>query len=219
MEFLKGILSDEDYTKLEQSIKAYNEKPENKDKQIKLGNLGGGEYVGKGKYEALETEKANLDEQIKTLNSTITTLKKDNKDNETLQTTISNLNKDIENLKNQHSADIKSYALKDALKEQGVLDPDYLIYKQGGIDKFTFDNDGKPVGVSDVVKGYKEDKSMSHLFQETQQHYKPKDGSGDASVNPFAKDTFNLTAQGKLIKDDPVRAKELAATAGVTLNI
>ena len=214
MEFLKTILGDELYGSLEQAINTYNGKPENKDKQIKIGNLAGGEYVGKGKYDSLAGEKANLDEQIKTLNSTITTLKKDNKDNETLQTTISNLNKDIENLKNQHLTDIKSYALKDALKEAGVLDPDYLIYKQGGIDKFTFDNDGKPVGVTDVVKGYKEDKSMSHLFQETQQHYNPNGGAGDNTSNPFAKDTFNLTKASELLKENPVQAKELADAAG-----
>ena len=33
----------------------------------------------------------------------------------------------------------KTYALKEQLSKAGVTDADYLIYKQGGIDKFTFD--------------------------------------------------------------------------------
>ena len=35
--------------------------------------------------------------------------------------------------------------------------------------------------------------------------------------NPFAKDSFNLTKQGELLKNNPVKAKELAEAAGVTL--
>ena len=31
--------------------------------------------------------------------------------------------------------------MKEQLSKAGVLDPDYIIYKQGGIDKFTFDKD------------------------------------------------------------------------------
>lgn len=45
-------------------------------------------------------------------------------------------------------------------------------------------------------------------------------GSGGATggdKNPFAKETFNLTEQGNLIKADPAKAKTLASAAGVTL--
>ncbi len=62
----------------------------------------------------------------------------------------------------------KEYDLKDALKAQGVLDPDYLIFKHGGIEKFAF-ADGKPVGLEDITKPYKE--SSPHLF--IQQENKP----------------------------------------------
>lgn len=46
----------------------------------------------------------------------------------------------------------KEYALKEKLTAAGVLDADYIIYKRGGLDKFTFDKDGAPVGVDDVIK-------------------------------------------------------------------
>lgn len=46
----------------------------------------------------------------------------------------------------------------------------------------------------------------------------PKTGQkGGVGFNPWAKDTFNLTEQGKLVRENPEYAKKLAAQAGVTL--
>lgn len=60
---------------------------------------------------------------------------------------------------------VKSYTLKDALAGMGVVDPDVLIYKHGGLDKFAWAGD-KPVGLDDVLKSYKE--STPYLFKESQ---------------------------------------------------
>ena len=109
----------------------------------------------------------------------------------------------------------KQYALKEQLTKSGVLDPDYLIYKAGGIDKFTFDKDNNPIGVDESIKAYREDKTMAHLFKQ-KAGYEPSKG-GSPTKNPFAKETFNLTEQGKMLKENPAQAKELAAAAGVTI--
>ena len=58
MLFLKEILG-EKYEEFKGIIDAYNS--ENKDKQVKLANLSTGEYVSKAKYDALESEKNNVD--------------------------------------------------------------------------------------------------------------------------------------------------------------
>ncbi len=58
----------------------------------------------------------------------------------------------------------KEYGLKDALKSAGVVDPDYLIFKHGGAEKFAFGADGKPIGLDDITKPYRE--SSPHLFTE-----------------------------------------------------
>lgn len=81
---------------------------------------------------------------------------------------------DIEGLKNsakewedKYNADIaaeqkkasdlvKQYGLKDALKSKGVKDPEYLIFKHGGIEKFSFSDEGNPVGLDDVLTSYKD---------------------------------------------------------------
>lgn len=159
-------------------------------------------------------------EELKTANGTIEELKKSNGDNEELQKKIGDYEIEIKNLKKTAENTSKTYALKESLAKQGVLDPDYLIYKAGGLDKFTFDKEGKPVGVEDAVKPYKEDKAMAHLFkqEQTKPPYHPQGGTGGAgSTNPFAKETFNLTKQGELLKSNPEQAKAMAAAAGVTI--
>lgn len=65
MDFLKAILGD-GYAAFEEAVKAWNEKPENKDKKVKIANIGSGDYVSKAKYDALETEKNGLSAQLKT---------------------------------------------------------------------------------------------------------------------------------------------------------
>ena len=217
---LQDLLGEELYKQVEEKLNAANANEADKLKHIRYVDLSEGEYVSKTKYALLEEEKKNLETQIGTLNTTITTLKKDNKDNEELQTTITNLQADLKNQQQENAKLAKTYALKEKLSQSGVLDPDYLIYKTGGIDKFTFDKDNHPVGVDDVVKPYREDAAMAHLFKQESKKppYNPQNGGSGGTVNPFAKDTFNLTEQGRLLKENPAQAKELAAAAGVTLS-
>lgn len=154
--------------------------------------------------------------KLKEANTTIDTLKKSNADNEELQKQVKEYKEKVTILEATAANTRKEYALKDKLKEAGVVDADYIIYKQGGIDKFAFDKEGNPVGIDDVVKPLKE--SSPHLFKaEPGADYKPAGGGTPPSRNPFAKDSFNLTEQGKLLRENPAQAKALASAAGVTI--
>lgn len=154
--------------------------------------------------------------KLKEANTTIDTLKKSNADNEELQRQVKEYKEKVTILEATAANTRKEYALKDKLKEAGVVDADYIIYKQGGIDKFTFDKEGNPVGIDDVVKPLKE--SSPHLFKtEPGADYRPAGGGTPPSKNPFAKDSFNLTEQGKLLRENPAQAKALASAAGVTI--
>jgi len=91
---------------------------------------------------------------------------------------------------------------------------DYIIVK------FNFDKDGNPIGIDDVLKPLRE--SLPHLFKTENKPngYNPAGGSGSGGiVNPWKKESFNMTEQGKILKNDPVQAKQLASAAGITLNI
>ena len=156
--------------------------------------------------------------KLKEANSTIETLKKDNSDNEELQKQVNEYKEKVTALEIASANTVKEYALKDKLKEAGVVDADYIIYKQGGLDKFTFDKDGKPVGIDDIVKPLKE--SSPHLFKtEPGADYRPAGGGTPPAKNPFAKDSFNLTEQGKLLKENPAQAQVFAAAAVVNINV
>lgn len=161
--------------------------------------------------------KAEFNEKLSALkeaNKTIDKLKEENTGNTELQAKISEYETSIEKLKAEKELTEKTYLLKSELSKLGVLDSDYLIFKQGGIDKFEFDKDGKITNLEDIVKPYKE--SSPYLFAKGYE-YKPQGGGANTSNNPFAKDSFNLTEQGKLIKTDPARAKELASLAGIEI--
>ncbi len=169
-----------------------------------------------GKQFVSRTDFNTLNETKKTLENTVDTLKQQNGDNEALQKTIKDhedtiaqLKKDAENTKKYHS-------LADELRTKGVVDPDYIIYKHGGVDKFTFDKEGKPENLDDVVKPYKENAAMAHIFSASKQDYNPA-GGGNPVNNPFAKDTFNLTEQGRLLRENPAAAKAMAEAAGVKI--
>lgn len=161
----------------------------------------------------------DVNTQLKTANDTIDTLKKSNKDNEDLQAKVETYENTIETMKTDSEKQIKELVLKDKLRDAGVKDADYLIFKHGGVDKFNYDSTGNIIGLEDTLKPYRESMAYNFITGKTETKYVPIGGESSKGVNPFAKDTFNLTEQGKLIKSNPVQAKELAAAAGAKLNL
>lgn len=71
MEFLKEILGEELYSQVNEKVNSYNSDEKNKESQIKIGNLGSGNYVGKDKFDAKETEISGLKQQLADANATI----------------------------------------------------------------------------------------------------------------------------------------------------
>lgn len=90
--------------------------------------------------------------QLKTANDTITDLKKNNKDNETLQNTIKTHEKTISDLKTDSLKREKEFKFKGALEKAGATDPDYLLYKLGGVDKLEMDAEGNITDQDNKIK-------------------------------------------------------------------
>ena len=155
--------------------------------------------------------------ELSTASETIEDLKKNNADNAKLQQKVKDYEVETARLKTEADNTRKEYALKDKLKEAGVTDADYIIYKQGGLDNLTFDKDGKVIGLDDVLKPMRE--SSPHLFKNAggAGGYDPAGGGKPPVNNPFAKETYNLTEQGRLFKQNPEQARQMAAAAGVKL--
>lgn len=104
MEFLKQILGD-GYSAFEKAIKEWNDKPENKDNQVKIVNAGSGEYVSKSKYDALGIEKKGIETQLATATEN---LKKFEgiEDPAKLQTEITRLTGELDTQKTTYEAQI-----------------------------------------------------------------------------------------------------------------
>ena len=154
MEFLKAILGEELFKQFADKLNAYNGDEANKDKQIKLANLGGGEYVGKGKYDALQALLDGKTAELDTANGLIADLKKGTKGNEELQGKITSYEGQIQQLQEQlQETKIKS-AIKVALLSEKALDVDYLSFKLENKMK----EDGKKLELDDAdnIKGWKD---------------------------------------------------------------
>ncbi|NCE98408.1 phage scaffolding protein [Emergencia sp. 1XD21-10] len=129
MEFLKEILGDDLFDKISEAINSWNGNEANKEKQVKLANLSGGEYVGKGKYDALTESLKGKDAELSTANKLIEELKKGTKGDDELQGKITTYESQIKTLQ-EENAEIKlKSAIKVALLSENAVDVDYLTYK------------------------------------------------------------------------------------------
>ena len=129
MEFLKEVLGEDLFKQFETALNAHNGNEANKDKQIKLANLSSGEYVGKGKYDALQALLDGKTTELDTANGLIAELKKGTKGNEELQSKISGYETQVADLQKQLAETKLKSAIKVALLSENVSDVDYVTYK------------------------------------------------------------------------------------------
>ena len=156
MEFLKEILGDDLYNQFEEKINAHNGSEANKENQIKIGNLGSGEYVGKNKHNS-ELEKLNAllsgkDTELETANNLIADLKKSTKGNEELQGKITGYEAQVAELQAQLAETKLKAALKVALLSEKALDIDYLTFKVN--EKFKEQGKSLELDENENIKGW-----------------------------------------------------------------
>ncbi len=177
----------------------------------------------KAKATELNTKLENANMQLKEANNTIKDLKKNNADNEELQKKVTDYEKQIKEQKEKYDAEIIK------LGRESINTELLAKYKAKNnkavmalVDEIEAkDNDTYRTLLDSKLKAISEADDTKFMFGDlkTDVHYNPAGGGAPTGTNPFAKDTFNLTEQGKLLKENPAQAKELAAAAGVTLNI
>lgn len=115
----------------------------------------------------------------------------------------------------------KQFALETALRDAKARDPKLALSALGLDLDAVLIKEGVVVGLDGHITALKE--SHDYLFEadegetgsgnpnySTGNHSK---GSGSGGNNPFNKDSFNLTEQGRLLRDEPERFKQLKAQA------
>jgi hypothetical protein len=152
MEFLKEILGEELYAQFVARVNEHNGNEANRDKQVKIGNLGTGEYVGKGKYDALQELVNGKETELRTANELIAELKKGTKGNEELQQKIGDYDAQVAQLQAQlQETKIKS-AIKVALLSEKAVDVDYLTFKLN--EKLKENGEALELDENDNIKGW-----------------------------------------------------------------
>lgn len=154
MEFLKEILGEELFNQIAEKINAHNGNEANKDNQIKLGNLGKGEYVGKGKFDALNEQLTGKQTELDTANNLIAELKKSNKGNEDLQGKITAYESQVAQLQAQLQETKINSALKVALLSEHCTDVDYVTFKL--MEKLKEKGETLELDENDNIKGWED---------------------------------------------------------------
>lgn len=177
-----------------------------------------GTDIEKYKTEATKAteDSKGLQTQLDEADKTITGLKSSNSDNEALQKSIKEHEQTIETLKTATSAKEFDMALELELVKVRARNTKALKAVLD-IDKIKRNEDGSFEGLETQLKEKLEKESYLFETGASQTVFRPKGGEGGAGVNPFAKETFNLTEQGKLFKENPAQAKELASVAGLKI--
>jgi len=155
MEDLKLVLGDELFKAVMDKLNAHNSDPNNKDKQVKIANLGTGNYVGKGKYQELEDLLKTRDASLTEANNLIAEFKKNSKGNEALQGKITEYEGKVQSLEAELQKTKLDNAIKVALLTAKVTDVDYLTYKLMEKGELELDEKGNIKGIDDKIAGLK----------------------------------------------------------------
>lgn len=190
----------------------------------KVAVVSDGNWIPKETFNQVNEAKKQLDTDLKERDKQLTELKKSVGDNKALQDQIEKLQADNKTKDEEHKTKLNDLAIASAVKltlAGEVHDPDMVL---GILDKtkIKLADDGKVEGLDDQVKALQSSKAFLFVEKEADgkgkfKGIKPgesKDKSGGGGEkNPWKKETFNLTEQGRILRDDPVLAKQLQDAA------
>lgn len=167
--------------------------------------------------EAIEAKK-KLEGDIKARDAQLEELKKKTGNTEEMQEQIKKLQEENKQAQAKYNSDMEQLRVTNAIKVAiaGKVQDEDIVAGLVDREKIIVSKDGSISGLDEQIKSLQESKPF--LFKDSQQPpYTPAHGGGEGMPNPFAKETFNLTEQGKLLRSSPEQARALAAAAGVTI--
>ena len=204
-ELLKKIgVSDDKMAEAEKEVRAYLEN----------------DFVSMSRFNEVNESKKSLTEQLAERDKQLTSLKKSAGDNEGLKKEIEALQSANKQQKAEFEAQAKALKIDTAVKlaiADSAQDTDIVA---GLIDKnkLILGDDGKITGLTEQVEALKKDKSFLFKAAPNKPNYSPNGGGNQPpTTNPFKKETFNLTEQGKMLRENPEQARAMAAEAGVSI--
>ncbi|WP_071435482.1 phage scaffolding protein [Bacillus kwashiorkori] len=172
-------------------------------------------FIPKDKYNELTNTKNQLEKDIQERDKQLKELGETAGLSEDLKKQIEQLQADNKAAKEQYEKDLKELTITNAIKTVlvGKVHDEDLVAGLFDREKLVLDGD-KIVGLDEQLKTLKESKAF--LFKQEEQQQSGfrvgGDGQGNAVLNnPFSKEHWNLTEQGKLFKQNPELYKALMA--------
>lgn len=188
----------------------------------KIAVVSDGNWFPKEKFDAVNDDNKELKSQLKDRDTQLDDLKKTAKDSKDLSDEIDRLKQENADKDTEYQKKLQQQALDAKLNEalHGAKAKNPRAVKALlDAEKIKLDGE-KLLGLDDQLSALKE--SDAYLFAEEETppglkgrnpHVPPGSETPPGQKNPWKKETFNLTEQGRLLREDPALAKQLQAKA------
>lgn len=172
-----------------------------------------GQYVTKVRFNEVNESKKSLETQLTERDNRLKELKK--VDADALKDKIKELEEANKAAKAQALEQLNQLKIDSAIKialGDKTHDAD-MVASLFDKSKLILGEDGKITGLDEQLNQLKADKAFLFKQVEKPKPYDPVAGTDPAVNNPFAKDTWNMTEQGKMLRENPEQAARLKAAA------
>ncbi|GIQ63625.1 scaffold protein [Paenibacillus cisolokensis] len=190
----------------------------------KIAVVSDGSWIPKDKFNEINEAKKQAEDALKERDKQLFDLKKAAEGNEELRKQIEELQQQNKTAAEQYEAKLRDMTVTTAIKlalSGEVHDADLVL---GLIDKskIVLDDTGNvKSGLDDQVKALRESKAFLFVQKDDNgtkfKGAKPPEGSdksgGGGQKNPWSREHFNLTEQGRILRENPELAKQLMAAA------
>lgn len=171
-------------------------------------------FIPKARFDEVNETKKELEQQIQERDNQLKELQKKAKGNEELEKRIQELQEANKATKEQYEAKIKDMTITAAIQSKltDAKYPDLLLTKFDR-SKLSIAEDGTVLGIDEQLSTLKE--QYQDLFKPDVKGKDPfnKDKSHSGVKNPWSKEHFNLTEQGRILRENPELAAQLQAAA------
>ena len=179
-------------------------------------------FIPKSRFDEVNEAKKKLEQDIKTRDEQLEALKKI--DAEGLQAEIEKLQKENKATKEKYEAELKQIRLNNAVEKKLIASGAKNIKATKALldlESVELDEDGNVKGLDEQIKQLQENEDSKFLFNiqslNKQQFKGFKPGESIDGIptgkNPWSKEHFNLTEQGKILRENPELARQLQAAA------
>jgi hypothetical protein len=171
-------------------------------------------FIPKARFDEVNETKKELEQQIQERDNQLKELQKKAKGNEELEKRILELQEANKATKEQYEAKIREMTINAAIQSKltDAKYPDLLLTKFDR-SKLSIAEDGTVLGIDEQLTALKE--QYKDLFKPDVKGKEPVNiGGGTPSTkNPWSKEHFNLTEQGRILRENPELAAQLQAAA------